>query len=119
MTLPHSLISFIRTHVDHLPKLQLLLLLHGSPTGQTSFTALARLLDISKAQARDMANELAADELVRVSDHVVEFVPVRIDDRLAVAELAHWYRHDRRGVHDLLRALGRMSTDEDLRQSGT
>ena len=108
--LPRALVSFIRTHVDHLGKLQFLLLLHGSPTGQTSIMAVARILDISRAQARDMANELATDELVRVaSDHIVEFVPSSIDDRLAVAELAHWYARDRTCVHELLRALGRLA----------
>ena len=117
MELPRSLISFIRNHVDHVGKLRLLLLLHGSPTGQTTFTALARLLDISRAQARDMANELASDDLVRVSEHVVEFTPSLIDDRLAVAELAHWYARDPTCVHELLRALGRLA-DDDLGQRG-
>jgi hypothetical protein len=54
-----------------------------------------------------MANELAAERLVAVTESQLELAPPTIDDRLAIADLATWYARDRNLVYDVLRELGR------------
>jgi DNA-binding IclR family transcriptional regulator len=105
--LPMSVIAFLRTHVDHIVKLKFLVTLHCAPGGATSVSLVARALDVPKSQVRDMAAELADDNLVRVSTDHLELAPTSIDDRLAIADLASWYERDRGLVLDVLRALGR------------
>jgi len=107
--LPRSVIAFLRTHVDHVVKLRFLLLLHRAPGGIIPVHVAARDLDIPKAQVRDMANELAADGLVRATPDEIELVPRSIDDRLALEDLVRWYESDRSLVLEVLRAMGRAS----------
>ena len=107
--LPTSVIAFLRSHVDHLVKLELLLVLHGAPSGTTSVPIVARELDVPKRQVRDMANELVEEDLVRVSSDRIELAPRSIDDRLAIADLATWYVRDREVIVDVLKALGRFA----------
>ena len=108
--LPRSVIAFLRSHIDHVVKLKFLVLLHGAPSGTLSVGIAARTLDVPRRQVRDMANELADDQLVRVSTDQLELAPSAIEDRLAIADLAHWYAHDRTVVFDVLRALGRFAS---------
>ena len=105
--LPMSVIAFLRTHVDHIVKLRFLVTLHGAPDGATTVWLVARVLDVTRSQVRDMANELADGNLVRVSTDYLELAPTSIDDRLAIADLASWYERERSVVLDALRALGR------------
>jgi hypothetical protein len=108
--LPMSVIAFLRAHVDHVVKLRFLVTLHGAPGGTTSVALLARALDVPKSQVRDMASELADDNLVRVSTDYLELTPPSIADRLAIADLASWYARDRSAIYDVLRALGRAAS---------
>jgi hypothetical protein len=105
--LPRNVVTFLRTHVDHSIKLRFLLALHSAPSGATSLSLFARAVDVPKNQIRDMAHELAADVLVRVSHEQIELAPMAIEDRLAIADLVDWYRRDRDTVMGALRALGR------------
>lgn len=105
--LPRSVISFVRVHVDHVVKLQFLLGVHSAPNGTTSISAIARILDVPKAQVRDMANELAGEGVLRVSAERVELTPRTIDERLALADLADAYARNREAVLDLLKMLRR------------
>jgi DNA-binding IclR family transcriptional regulator len=106
---PKSVIGFLRDHVDHIEKLRLVLALHRAVGGTLSVQNAARELDIPKSQIRDMANELAQDGLVRISVDQLELAPTSIEDRLAIADLADWYAHERKSVLDVLRAWGRAS----------
>jgi len=108
--LPMSVVAFMRAHVDHVVKLRFLVTLHSAPGGTTSVALAARELDVPKSQVRDMANELAHDELVRVSTDYLEPAPTTIDDRLAIADLASWNERDRDLVLDVLRVLGRAAS---------
>ena len=108
--LPISVIAFMRAHVDHVVKLKFLVTLHSAPGGTTSVALVARVLDVPKSQVRDMANELADGNLVRVSTEYLELAPASIADRLAIADLASWYARDRNIVLDVLRTLGRMAS---------
>jgi hypothetical protein len=108
--LPSSVVAFMRAHVDHVGTLKLLVTLHSAPGGTTSVALAAAALDLSKSQVRDMANELADDNLVRVTTDYLELAPTSIADRLAIADLASWYERDRNLVLDVLRALGRVAS---------
>lgn len=108
--LPRSALSFLRTHVDHVVKLRFLLFLHSAPNGTSTIGSAARALQVSKRQVRDMADELAGDRLLRVTDETLELAPASIEDRLAIADLADSYSQDRNLVLDALRALGRFAS---------
>jgi hypothetical protein len=105
--LPRSVISFLRSYVDHIVKLRFLLVMHRAPSQVTSVPMAARELEVPKSQVRDMANELAEDGLVRISADRLELAPRSIEDRLAISDLAFWYTRDRAVLHEVLRALGR------------
>jgi DNA-binding IclR family transcriptional regulator len=109
---PRSVVLFMRAHVDHVVKLQFLLMLHAAPNGTATVRAMALALGVPKAQVRDMANELVDDGLLRVSADELELAPASIDDRLAVADLAETYARDRSAVLELLAAMvgGRRSS---------
>jgi DNA-binding IclR family transcriptional regulator len=105
--LPRAVVTFLRTHVDHVVKLKFLVAMHSAPSGTTTISFVARSLDVPKAQVRDMANELAEEGLLRVSSEQLELAPHSIDERLALAELADWYVRNRSAVLDAMHALGR------------
>jgi hypothetical protein len=104
--LPKHVISFLVAHVDHRVKLDLVLFLHRV-SAVTPMWIAASELELSKAQVRDMADELARDGLVRVEGDRFELAPRTIDDRLAILDLATWYTLDRGRILDVLRTLGR------------
>lgn len=108
--LPHSVVAFLRAHVDHVVKLRLLVTLHHASRSTSSISFVARAFHVTRSQVRDMANELADDGLVRVSMDDVELAPTSIDDRLAIADVATWYERDRAQVLDVLRVLGRLAS---------
>jgi DNA-binding GntR family transcriptional regulator len=103
--IPRSVIAFLRDHVDHAVKLRLLVLLHAAPDATSRVPSLASILDASRAQVRDMANELAADGLVRVSGDEVQLAPASIDQRLAIAEVARSYASNRPALLSLLEVI--------------
>jgi DNA-binding IclR family transcriptional regulator len=107
--LSKSVIGFLRSYVDHIEKLKLLLVLHRAAQGTISVHVAARQLDLTRRQVRDMADELADDGLVRVSGNELELAPTSIDDRLAIADLATSYDQHRHLLLDTLRELGRAS----------
>jgi hypothetical protein len=107
MALPRNVIAFVHDHVDHVIKLDFILSLHWAPGGSASISLVARELDISKSQVRDMAHELVEAGLARVSKDRLELAPTSLDDRVAIADLASWSVRARSIVLDLLRALGR------------
>ncbi len=102
MPLPRSVVSFVRAHVDHVVKLQFLLVMHSAPNGTTSMRAMAQTLDVPKAQVRDMANELVDEGLLRISAEQLELAPRTIDERLALSDLADSYARDRDAVLELV-----------------
>jgi DNA-binding IclR family transcriptional regulator len=109
--LPLSVIAFMRTHVDSLEKLMLLLIVHRAPSGSVSLAVLARMVNVTPSQARSICAELAEHGLVHVSQaDLVELAVPPLDDRLALAELALWYVQDRATVLDALVALGRSAS---------
>lgn len=109
MQLTRSVVGFLHSYVDHLEKLKLLLALHGAACSTVSVHLAARQLELSKRQVRDMACELVEDGLVRMSGDDVELAPRSIADRLAIADLAHAYAHNRSMLLDVLQALRRAS----------
>jgi hypothetical protein len=104
LQLPRNVIAFLCAHIDHVVKLKLVLYLHQNLGRGPSMATTSHVLGVSASQVRDMANELAADGLLRVSDDQLELVPT-IDDRLTLADLAAWYAIDSRLVIDILRAI--------------
>ena len=109
--LPLSVVGFLRTYVDSLEKLMLLLVVHRAPSGGVSVPVAARLVDVSILHARSLAAELADRGLVRVSKaEQIELTVPTIEDRLALADLAVWYMQDRALVLDALVALRRSAS---------
>jgi hypothetical protein len=105
--LPRRVAAFVRTYVDHVVKLQFILMLNEAPNSTLSVAVVAQLLDIPKAQARDMAHELVVAGLARISSDLLELSPISINDRLAIADLAGWYAKEPGLILDALRRLGR------------
>jgi len=106
-----SVVGFLRTYVDSLEKLMLLLLVHRAANGTVSVPVAASLVDVSINQARSIAAELADRGLVRVSSaDQIELTVPSIEDRLALADLSAWYIQDRAIVLDALVALRRSAS---------
>jgi hypothetical protein len=106
--LPASVVGFLRTYVGSLEKLMLLLLVHRAPSGTVSVPIAARLVNIPVSQARCIAGELAERGLLRVTTkEQIELGAPRIEDRMALSDLAFWYMRDRALVLDALLALAR------------
>lgn len=104
--LPRNVLDFLVAHVDHRVKLELILLLQRA-SGATPVWIVASELELSKAQVRGMADELAHDGVVRFAGDRIELAPLSLETRLAILDLAIWCSIDRARVYHLLRSLGR------------
>ncbi len=105
--LSRSAVTFVREHVDHVVKLQFLLGIHGAPDYASDVSSMARLLDVPKAQVRDMANELVGEGLLRVESDSLALTPRTVDDWVALSDLHSLYRRNQGAVLELLRVLQR------------
>ncbi len=107
--LPASVVGFMKTYIDSLEMLMLLLLVHRAPSGTISVPIAARLVDIPIAETRAIARALADRALVRLSSQpeLIELTLPSIDDRLALADLASCYEENRAVVLDALVAIVR------------
>jgi hypothetical protein len=85
-------------------------LLHEAPTAMTCVHIAARTLETPNSEIRNIANELAAAGLVRVTADLLELEPTSIEGRLAIVELAEWHAQERECILNVLRALGRRAT---------
>jgi hypothetical protein len=108
--IPRSVVAFLNEHVDHVVKLEFLLVVHAAPQSTTTVPDAARSLDVSRQQIRAMAEELATEGILRVSANFIELAPRELEDRWAIADLAHTYRGNREVVLEVLRGLGRLET---------
>jgi hypothetical protein len=105
--LPRAVTAFLKEHVQSFATLRFLLAMHSAPGGTTTLTLVARALALPKQEVLDVANEAANQGLIRVNSEHLELAPISIEDRLALADLAHWYGREREVVLAALRALGR------------
>ena len=98
-----SVAGFLREHVDSLEKLRVLLLIYGASSGRLSAHVAARLTGVSVDTVRALAAELEQQQLINVlAWDELELRALPISERLSLAELAEWYRHDRALVTDVL-----------------
>jgi hypothetical protein len=98
--------SFVVAHVDHRLKLDLILLLHRRP-GSIPVWIVASDLELTKAQVREMATQLARDGIVQLAGDKLELAPNSPELRLTIVDLATWCTIDRARVLHVLRMLGR------------
>jgi hypothetical protein len=106
---PAGIVGFLNTYVESHEMLMLLLLVHRSPGNTVSVAVASRIADLPIAEVRTLARELADRQLVRVSGYpeLIELTVPSIHDRLALADLATWYEHNRTIVLEVLVAIAR------------
>jgi hypothetical protein len=104
--LPRAVTAFLKTHVGDMVQLKFLLTMHSAPGAVMTISMMSRTLDVPATQARELAADAMRRGLVRVTGEQIELTPKSIADRLALADVAHWYGRDRIVIHDALRALG-------------
>ncbi len=104
--LPRNVLDFLVAHIDHRVKLDFVLFLHRA-NAVTPVWIAASELELSKAQVRNMADELARDGILRFVADNIELAPRSVETRLAILDLSTWCQLDRTRVHHLLASLGR------------
>lgn len=101
--LPSAVTRLLRTHIDSVEKLDLLLALGSAPERSASLAVLARLTQLPPGVTRRLAGELETAGLV-ILDPVrgPRLFPSRNSDREALDELIQCNEHDREAVLNAL-----------------
>jgi len=106
VVLPVQVTRFLRTHIDSVEKLDLLLVVAKAPERRVPLAVLARLARLPPGVTRRLAGELEAANIVTLVETEVQLLPVRVVDREALEDLLHHHQLDREAVLDAL--MGRI-----------